>query len=63
MEHAIKAALKQSALLQHGGSMAFDTGVGQQISWCWKQVGNVQLSDFLAAEFAFLENFAGQACA
>jgi hypothetical protein len=39
--------------------MAFDKGVGQQISGRWKQVGNVQLSDFVTVEFALLENFAG----
>ena len=63
MEDAIKAALKQCALLQHGASMAFDTRVCQQISWRREQVGNVQLCDFVAIEFALLENFTGQACA
>ena len=63
MKHAIKAALKQCALLQHGASMAFDTRVCQQISWRREQVGNVQLCDFVSVELALLENFAGQACA
>ena len=61
MEHAIKAALKQCALFQHGASMAFDARVGQQISGRGEQVCNVQLSDFLALELNLFENFAGQA--
>jgi hypothetical protein len=43
--------------------MAFDAGVCQQVSRRWEQIGNVQLSDFFAIEFAFFEDLTGQACA
>ena len=63
MKHAIKTALEQSALLQQGASVSFDSRVCQQIGWRWKQVGNVNFGHLSAVEFSFFENFTSQACA
>ena len=63
MKDAIKAAFKQRTLFQHGASVALHSGVCQQVGGRWKQIGNVQLNDFFAIEFAFFQNFTGQACA
>ena len=53
MEHAIKAAFEQVALLQHRACVALDPWVGQQVSGGWEEVGNDQFGHGLAIELAF----------
>jgi len=61
VEHAVKTAGQQLALLEHGAGMAAHARVGLQVGGGGEQIGDDQLLDTLAGQLAALEDFTGKA--